>query len=129
MPAILIIDDDPQMAEVLLQYLDLAGYDDVVTATDAKEAVHWCETRKFDLIVTDILMPDMDGMEVILKLRVDQKVDTPIIAISGGGKFNRAAEVLNWAKHLGISCTLSKPIDRREFITKVTELLGDKRTS
>jgi DNA-binding response OmpR family regulator len=120
--AILIIDDDPQMVAMLRQSLKAAGYENVLVAGDGRAAMKLFEAHSVRLIVTDIFMPNMDGMEVILKMRVTNEEPTPIIAISGGGRFAAAGEVLAWAQNLGIQHTFSKPINRQEFLAKVAEL-------
>lgn len=122
MGAILIIDDDPQMGALLRQTLVMEGLENVLVAESGRQAMELFENNAVDVIVTDILMPDMDGMEVILNIRLG-KDPTPIIAISGGGRFNRAGEVLSWATNLGIKDTFAKPIDRALFVARVRELL------
>jgi len=121
--AILIIDDDPQIGALLRQMLAIEGFDDILVAANGKQAMELFQNHDVRLIVTDILMPDMDGMEVILKIRVEQKKPVPMIAISGGGTFSRAGEVLSWARDLGIHHAFTKPIDRAAFVAKVRELI------
>ena len=123
MPAILIIDDDEQMCVLLQQILEIEGFE-VMIAKSGRDAMELYQNHDISLIVTDILMPDMDGMEIILKLRME-KEPPPIIAISGGGKFSRAGECISWAENLGVQDTFTKPIDRKGFVNRVRELITD----
>ncbi len=86
MSRILLIDDDPSIRDVLGQMLSAAGHT-VVTARDGRAGQAAFERDRADLVITDIIMPDREGIETIKALRaIDPAV--PIIAISGGGRAN-----------------------------------------
>jgi CheY-like chemotaxis protein len=124
MAAILVIDDDEQTAALLRQMLERAGYE-VLSANNGAEAVKLLERHDVKVIVTDILMPGMDGMELILKLKFEKKAPI-IVAVSGGGKYYGAGECLTWARNLGIQHTFAKPIPRTAFLNKIRELMTDR---
>ena len=75
-----------------------------------------------DLIVTDMLMPEMDGIETIIAIRKENP-DAKIIAISGGGR-NSSKDYLVLADHFRANRTFAKPVERKELVAAVRELLG-----
>jgi DNA-binding response OmpR family regulator len=123
MPYILVIDDDEQMNAMLCQMLTEAGHHPL-SAANGREAVRLLEKHDVKLVVTDILMPDMDGVELILKMRF-QKTAPAIIAISGGGRYHDAKACLAWAQNMGIKNTFAKPINRTKFLAKVKQLMKE----
>jgi len=119
MDTILIIDDDNQFRAMLRQMLEREGYK-VVDAPDGKEGIRIYRVKPTDLIITDIIMPEKEGIETIMELRREFP-DVKIIAISGGGHLG-PAEYLKIAKGLGAQYTLSKPFEREELLEAVREL-------
>jgi CheY-like chemotaxis protein len=117
---ILIVEDDAQVRAMLRQMLEVAGFR-VWEATDGKKAVQSWNEHRTDLVITDVLMPEMDGFEVITALR---KLDprAKIIAITGGGAA-KLTNLLPAARHLGAARTLLKPFDREELLRQVRDLL------
>ena len=118
---ILIIDDEEQIREMLTQMLSREGYQ-VVNAKNGKEGMAACRENPVDLIITDIIMPEKDGIEMILELRHDFP-NLKVIAISGGGRLGPNG-YLEMAKKLGAHRTFFKPFNRKEIIDGVKELLG-----
>ncbi len=116
MAKILILDDNLDMLEMQAEHLRAEGHD-VTLSTSGPDAVAGIKTGGFDLLVTDIIMPDMDGIEVIMSLR---KLQPPIkiIAISGGGRVN-ARDYLELADRLGVHGTLQKPFSGIELCLAV----------
>ncbi len=116
MAKILILDDNLEMLELQAEHLRGEGHD-VTLSTTGTSAVAGIKTGAFDLLVTDIIMPDMDGIEVIMSLR---KLQPPIkiIAISGGGRIN-ARDYLELATRLGVHGTLQKPFSGLELCLAV----------
>lgn len=120
MARILVIDDDDRVLAVLHQTLEREGYD-VVRASDGKEGVKLYREQPTDLIITDIVMPEKEGIETIMELKQDFP-EARIIAISGGGRIS-AEEYLLLAEKLGAARTLPKPIERQDLLRTVRELL------
>ncbi|HSQ41368.1 MAG TPA: response regulator [Fibrobacteraceae bacterium] len=120
MANVLIIDDDHQMRSLLREAFLLAGIE-AETAADGREAQSLLSTQSFRVVVTDIVMPDMDGFEIIFMLR-QKYPQTAIVAISGGGRIN-ATDYLDSARGFGVAATFQKPLNRKALIAKVQELL------
>jgi len=118
---ILIIDDDPQILDMLGQILEREGHQ-VVTALNGKEGLKLYRENPTDLIITDLIMPEKEGIETIMELRRDFP-DVKIIAISGGGH-NDADQYLAMAQKLGVQRTFAKPVARAELLKAVRELLN-----
>ena len=119
-PRILIIDDEVQIREMLGQMLSREGYD-VINAPDGKVGMKICREQHVDLIITDIIMPEKDGIEMILELR-HVFPDLKVIAISGGGRLGPDG-YLEMAQKLGAHRTFFKPFNRKEILEAVKELL------
>lgn len=120
MPNILIIDDDNQFRTMLRKMVERNGYE-VIEASDGKEGIKLYRKNPTDLIITDLIMPDKDGIETIQELRKDFP-DVKIIAISGGGRLG-PHDYLHLAKMLGAQRTLTKPIELPELLRNIKELL------
>lgn len=116
---ILVVDDDYQMREMLGVILERKGYD-VKTASDGNAAIQLQQTKPFDIIITDIIMPEKEGLETISELRRGYP-RLKIIAISGGGRY-RPEGYLELAKQLGADLVLAKPFGSWEILSAVKEL-------
>ena len=121
MHTILLIDDDVAVRSTMRKVLERADYE-VVTADNGREAIALLDHTIPDLVITDILMPEMDGIEVITTL-YDRAPDLPVIAVSGGGRLPKEL-VLGTAGVLGAVHTMSKPFDNEELLDKIAEILG-----
>ena len=120
MARILIIDDEPQIRSMLKLMLERDGYE-VVEAPDGVEGISVYRQNPADLIITDLIMPNKDGIGMIIDLKKEFP-EVKIIAMSGGG-LNKPDGYLKGAKKLGASCTLTKPIDREEMLRVVAATL------
>ncbi len=120
MATVLVIDDDAAMRKVLTKFLIIAGHS-VITAENGAEGIKLYREHCPDLVITDLVMPDKDGLEVIMEL-CGCNCHAPIIAISGGGRC-AAAGYLKMAHHLGADLTLCKPIGLHPFLAAVREVL------
>lgn len=121
MSAILVIDDDASVREVVREMLELEGHE-VTIAENGSEAIALLAGRRFDLVVTDLIMPEKEGIETITEIRrTDSR--TPIIAISGGGRLG-PGDYLETARYIGADATLAKPFTRQELLTTVESLLS-----
>ncbi len=116
MKRILIVDDDENVREYLRELLTRAGYD-VVEATNGREALKVQNASPADLIITDIIMPEKDGVELI-SLVLEQAPDCKFIAISGGGRIS-GDFYLDMAKTLNAIATFQKPFDGKALLAAV----------
>ncbi len=121
MPKILLADDDHQVRDMLKLTLERAGHE-VVEAKDGVQAVRLYDPATIDLVITDIVMPEKEGIETIMELRGGDPA-VKIIAISGGGRIN-PDDYLNWARRFGVKHTFTKPVDRQQLLEAVDELMG-----
>jgi CheY-like chemotaxis protein len=121
MARILVMDDDPQVRIILQRLLEKNGYE-VVDAPDGKEGTRLFRQQPADLVITDIFMPEKDGIEVIQELTEDFP-DVRIIAISGGGKTGKL-DFLPHAEALGAHLTFRKPLDLKELLDAVRTLIS-----
>jgi CheY-like chemotaxis protein len=116
MATILLVEDDDQLRTMLKLLLTSSGYE-VWEAPNGARVCSMHQEQRFDLVITDLVMPEIDGLEVIMELRrIDRKVQ--IIAISGGGQ-GAAHKYLRIAQKLGAQHTLSKPFGNQEFLEMV----------
>ena len=120
MNRILVIDDDEIVSAMLAQLFTEAGYE-VKTASDGSRGLNILKAETFDLIVTDIVMPNKEGLETILAIRKTNKT-VPIIAISGGGQIG-PDQYLTLAQQFGATHALRKPLDIEEVLAVVQSLL------
>jgi DNA-binding NtrC family response regulator len=125
MARILIIDDESQIRSMLRLMLERVGYE-VVEAPDGIEGIRQYREKPADLIITDLIMPNKDGIGMIIDLKKEFP-NVKIIAMSGGG-VNRPEGYLDGAKKLGASRTLTKPIDRDQMLMAVKEILKEGTT-
>lgn len=123
MAKIIIIDDDNQFRNMLRQMLEGAGHE-VIEACDGKEGMSLFEGNQIDLVITDIFMPEKEGIELIMEFRRNFP-ENKIIAVSGGGGNISPKEGLQMAKSLGVQYTFSKPFEREDLLDAVNELLKD----
>ncbi len=108
-PALLIVDDEELNRDGLSRRLQRQGYE-VVAAKSGQEAIELLGEREFDLVLLDIMMPGMNGLEVLKFLRrVDSLVDLPIIMVTAKGESEDMVEALE----LGANDYVTKPLDFR----------------
>jgi DNA-binding response OmpR family regulator len=117
---ILLVEDDAGLRRVLQMGLTRAGYD-VLEARDGREAMRLWQAHGADLVITDLYMPDKDGLEVIKELRA-QSPSTPIIAITDPRPRGRM-DLRESAKLLGAIRTLSKPFSLEMMLATVEATL------
>lgn len=122
MGRIMIVEDDTAVRELLRNILERAGHT-VVDARNGKEALTLYRKNPVDLVITNILMPEKEGLETIQELRRED-ADVKIIAVSGGGQIG-PADYLDIARRFGAMRTFTKPFDRKELLRAVDDLLGD----
>jgi Response regulator containing CheY-like receiver, AAA-type ATPase, and DNA-binding domains len=120
MRRILVVDDEDGIRRALRTVLERAGYE-VREARTGQDAVRLWREEQGDLVITDIHMPDKDGIETILELRA-LSPNLPIIAVSGSGE-RRCRDLLRDANLLGTIRTLDKPFRLTEVLECVSEVI------
>ncbi len=110
---ILVIEDHDGVAEVIEKVLLHDGHR-VLRARDGEEGVSVFNRHRFDLVITDILMPVQEGIETI-RILLEQQPDLKVIAVSGGGQWH-GTEFLTEARATGAIATLEKPFRPRELL-------------
>ena len=122
MAHVLVIDDDEQMPKMLSKML-VADKHTVSLAKDGVEGLQVYKQKKPDLVITDIMMPNKTGTDLISEL-IDIYGDIPIIAMSGGQRAVSAEFNLNSAKMLGASEILKKPFTQESLRAAVNKALN-----
>jgi CheY-like chemotaxis protein len=120
---ILVIDDEESMRQIVREMLELEGYV-VETVTNGKEGLQLYLKKPHDLVITDIFMPEMEGLETIRELH-RHSPNVKIIAISGGGE-RGLLNFLSYAKRFGALRALEKPFSVKALLTAVSELLVEE---
>ncbi len=122
MARILVIDDEPHVRDMVAGFLTDEGYE-AATAEDGRAGAALFRQSPFDLVITDILMPEQEGLETIMQLR-RLCPGVKIVAASGGSP-RMELDVLMIAKRLGAVRTVRKPIDLAELLALVREVLAE----
>lgn len=125
MKRILIVDDEDLVRETLADYLDSVGHA-VEQADSGKKALKLIDETVFDLIILDIFMPELDGIEFIQLLGAKQS-HPPIISISGGGGILPPRWSAKVTEAYGVALALTKPIDMNLFLSSVEDVLKSSR--
>ena len=120
---ILIIDDNDEFRAMVRKMLENAGYTDIEETGKGIVGIKLFKQHLFDLVITDIIMPDKEGLEIITELTRDYP-RIKIIAVSGGGKMGPQS-YLEMAEMLGASRILMKPFKQSDLIVAVKELLSE----
>jgi len=118
MTRILVIDDDANILEILAEMLTAAGYE-VVAASSGREGIKLYRQAPFDLVVTDLIMPEKDGLEVLMEVRKDFP-KAKIITLSGNPYGHSSLEA---SRALGAARTLRKPFSEHQLLEAVREVL------
>jgi len=126
MAVILVIDDEKGICDILQISLEMVGHN-VEIALNGKDGLALALKRPFDMVITDIFMPEQDGFETILHIKKTAP-QVKIIAISGGGYFD-PNNALKMAERLGAHYAFNKPFDLPNMIEKINSLLIEKQVS
>jgi DNA-binding response OmpR family regulator len=119
-PTILVIDDDEAVRYSIHRIMQREGFA-VAVAADGREGLELLDRVFPALVITDLIMPEMEGLETITELR-KRRSELPIIAISGGGRVIRPG-YLDFAKKLGASDVLAKPFEPEDLVAAVKRQL------
>lgn len=122
MAKILLIEDMKGVQLSIATILANAGHT-ITTADDGRQGIEMFGRGKFDLVITDILMPEMDGSEVLFALN-DKALRPPMIAISAGGGNINANKALSFARTIA-DAVLEKPFSRGEILEAVNRLISN----
>ncbi len=121
MAHILLVDDDDMARFAMREVLTRAGHD-VTEAENGALGLSAQSSTDFDVIITDIIMPEVEGIEFIMKVR-EQSPNIPVIAVSGGGRMSET-DYLETARDLGANAILAKPFSEDQLNEKVAECLA-----
>jgi len=121
MTKILVIDDERMMRATMTRILQRANYE-IVTAVDGADGLALFRRHCPDLVITDIIMPEREGIETIRQI-LRERPDTKILAMSGGGG-RGGIDFLTMAHQLGASDVIRKPFDPRELLDRVAGCLN-----
>lgn len=119
---ILVVDDDAAIRELIEEALVDEGYV-VINAEDGQNALSILKCNKFNLIISDVHMPNMDGLEFVVALK-QMKCETPVIAISGDKKDDSLHSPLRNLEKYGKATILEKPFDINHLIETVEKVLS-----
>ncbi len=117
---ILIVDDSPTIRKFISIALKIRGYE-IITASDGMEALELLPNDKIDLVITDLNMPNIDGFNLISRIRSNERYEnTPIIVMSNLSD----SEDIERAMHLGANSYIVKPFDQNNIIKEVAKYLS-----
>jgi len=122
MKNVLIIDDEEMIRNVLTKMLSREGIS-TRCAEDGSEAIELLEENEFDLIISDLIMPKKEGLEVVMYLK-KHNINIPLIVMSGGARLGTEDLYLTMAKRHGAKYTFQKPFDHKTFLTAVKDCLN-----
>jgi signal transduction histidine kinase/ActR/RegA family two-component response regulator len=123
-PRLLVVEDDRGLCDLLRRMLQRAGFA-TAGASNGHEALRHLMTEPVDLLITDMVMPEMDGVELMRVLQKDRP-NLPVITLSG---VEEALEYRRIAAHLGARSALLKPISRDDLVRAVTDVLAERLSS
>lgn len=121
MKTILVIDDEDAARRVLIRALTMYGYN-VIEASDGAKGMQKCKQTLPDVVITDIFMPEQDGLETITAMR-SRWPSIKIIAVSGGGNIGHL-DILHAARAMGAERVLTKPFDLGEMKSVLEDVVG-----
>jgi CheY-like chemotaxis protein len=122
MAKILVIDDEPSILLMIKKMLEKTGHE-VDMALNGRDGLELFEKIRPDLLITDIIMPHKEGLEIIRELK-KKYPELKIVAISGGGRIGPEG-YLPIAKHFGADIVFQKPLVQKDFVQAVSELLKE----
>lgn len=122
MACILVIDDEQEICNVIQEFLENAGHQ-VHTATDGNEGLQYCREHIVDLVITDLHMPVLDGLEMIKVLQHEVRAPR-LIAMSGEDRFMVRTNLESSQLH-GAERTFLKPFDMSALLEAIEELMAE----
>ena len=119
---VLLVDDEAEIRNLLMQWLEHEGHQ-VTCAANGIEAAEISQAKEFDLVITDMLMPESDGVKLISEIK-KTRPNVRVIAISGGGRVLESTDCLRLAKGLGAHAVVMKPFKRVQIMSAITQLMA-----
>ncbi len=119
--SILVADDEVQIRQLVTRWLEREGHH-VTCAANGVEAASVSQAKAFDLIVTDMLMPERDGVQLITEIK-KTRPNARVLAISGGGRVLEGTDCLRMAQGLGAHAAVMKPFNRESFLAAVKQAI------
>jgi DNA-binding NtrC family response regulator len=123
---VLLIDDEPMVRKIVRKMLERAGHE-VVDVENGRAGLDQLERATIDLIVTDIIMPDVEGIEVLMTVR-ERHPSIAVIAMSGGGRMGNV-DFLEVAMKLGAVATLQKPFTSGALLEAIDQSFGRQKVA
>ena len=120
--SVLLVDDDDLFRGMLSEALTGEGFQ-VREASDGRQGINLYVEQSTDIVITDLVMPEQEGLEMIVEMK-RLHAGVKIIAISGGGR-GRSQNYLKMAKALGAQIVLAKPFSHREILEAISQVLAD----
>ncbi|MCE9648430.1 MAG: response regulator [Parvibaculum sp.] len=125
MANVLVVEDNSALGDLLNTFISAAGHQ-VTLCAQSIRALESIRDRTWDLVVTDMFMPDRDGLDILRETR-RLSPDTPVIAMSGGSTLLPSFDPLMCARELGAAAVLKKPFTRSELLREVNFALSSRR--
>jgi CheY-like chemotaxis protein len=122
--SVLVIDDDAELLQLMVAAFRRAGFK-AYSAANGRIGVQMLGALKPDLVVTDIVMPEKEGIATIIEAR-QAAPDAPVIAISGGGAYGRHNVFLQWAEELGAAAVMAKPFPMSSLVETAQRVLAGR---
>lgn len=123
MSTILVVDDEKEILKYMQNLLENAGYK-VKTAENGNAAIKIFKQSPPDLVITELLMPEKDGAEMVIELRSDYP-DLKVIIITGNGKNLKAEDHLELIESLNVNYSFIKPVDSNKLLCEINKLLNN----
>lgn len=120
--AVLVADDVADIQHIIRCWLSEVGHQ-VTCASSGTEAIRLLHRQSFDLIITDVIMPEGDGLDLIREARSHAR-EVRILAISGGGRFLKRETCLEMSEALGAHGLLLKPFNREQFMAELNQTMA-----
>jgi DNA-binding NtrC family response regulator len=122
---ILVIDDDPDVRDIMAELITSAGHE-VVLASNGREGLEAHRACSADIAVVDLFMPEKEGLETIRDFGRDFP-DVKVVAMTGGGRWNRVDPYLSTARAIGVAGVLKKPFDAATLLETIDRLTRGPR--
>lgn len=121
---LLIVEDDPMLRQYLEEALGQCGYD-THAVINGEEARQWLHGHAVDLVLTDVIMPDHDGIKLVAEMK-RQQPEMPVVVMSGRGRADLSVDSLSLARAMGADATLEKPFSLQTLERTIAFVLSQR---